>query len=132
MPRGFKKDIQATKSARYEDDRSFVSLPKIIPNGCPNIVHHLVLYGLEDKKPIRAEIFRRNREENGGKNCCWKCGKVFFDGESESLMHPEHRGEWDHICNKPGRRCDCPENGRVACRACHKKEHVQVQFGRHE
>jgi hypothetical protein len=37
-------------------------------------------------------------------------------------------GDWDHIRNAPGERCDCPENGRVACRNCHRERHPMPRF----
>lgn len=127
MPRGFKVDIQASverfgtagrRNGRWRSGFSFVSQPKQIgEHGGP----HLILYG-EDKGPIRAEIFRRNREANGGVNRCWKCGAEVLESVTyESTVH--YLGEWDHIRNKPGERCDCPENGRVACRRCHSERH---------
>jgi hypothetical protein len=119
MPRGFKRSIVETMARRFEDDRSFISQYKIIVNGCPNR-NHLVLYGREDKAPIRAEIFRRNRELWNGVNRCMQCRKQTW----------EDSGEWDHIENKPGKRCDCPENGQVLCSGCHKKKHVHVMSGK--
>lgn len=149
MPRGFKSDRETTKLARssgwylpemddlsgdllrdvfrLSDPRSFVSLPKLIKGESDLPKAHLVLYGKEDKARVRAEIFRRNREENGGNNKCWKCGCPLYE---IATWNGGPVGEWDHIRNKPGERCDCPENGRVACRACHKPRHPQVQFGR--
>lgn len=127
--RGFRRDEAATLAARFEDYRSFVSQPKRIPNGCPNEVH-LVLYGFEDKAPIRAAIFRRNREKHHlagmSINRCEECGHRVFEGDE----WPSRRGEWDHVRNGSGERCDCPENGRVLCQECHRHRHPQVNFRR--
>ena len=132
--RGFKRDERATREALatgfLEDRRSFISQPKAIKGECDEPKPHLLLQG-KDKGPIRAEIFRRNREENGGLNRCWKCKRHVFE-ENLYWSGPDgvvRSGEWDHIRNKPGERCDCPENGRVACRECHKERHPRPQFG---
>jgi hypothetical protein len=148
MPRGFRIDYQASLIAHQEictpsgrqpgdllltDKRSFISQPKAIP-GDHNFAAgetfapkpHLILYG-KDKGPIRAEIFRRNREANGGVNRCWNCSKQVY----EAVRYEEANyflGEWDHIRNKPGERCDCCENGRVSCRACHSERHPRPKF----
>lgn len=132
MPRGFRRDAWATKFVldqglvdirglawRPKDKRSFLSQAKLIVGECDQPMYHIIAYG-EDKAPIRAEIFRRNREENGGVNRCWKCRKRVT----------EQTGEWDHIRNKPGERCDCPENGRVACRDCHRLRHTRIMSGK--
>ena len=78
MPRGFKVCHTSTGIARIQgfvkDARSFASTEKAIEgewDGRPHV--HLILYG-KDKVRIRAMIFRRNREENGGQQKCWKCG----------------------------------------------------------
>lgn len=131
MPRGFKKDFVATSLAhinkQLSDPRSFISLPKHTHGD--EAVPHLILYGL-DKGPIRAEIFRRDRENHhlAGMdiNRCRNCGKRVF--ESGWIGR---NGEWDHILSKAGQRCDCPENGRVVCRACHRASHKQVMFSTH-
>jgi hypothetical protein len=39
-------------------------------------------------------------------------------------------GEWDHIRNKPGERCDCPENGMVVAPKAHRERHLKPQFGK--
>ena len=126
MPRGFKKAIAATRLARFADDRSFVSQVKRIPNGCPNEAH-LLLYGAADKGVIRAEIFKRNREKftlaGVPVNRCEICGSRVFEHEEW------RRGHWHHIHNKPGMRCDCPENGCVLCEDCHSEQHLKPKFG---
>src|ERR1700674_1539408 len=144
MPRGFKVDYRASLVAHQEipspsgrqpgsillvDKRSFISQPKIIKGECAEPRPHLILYGV-DKAPIRAEIFKRNREKHKLTilSICETCGELvqeFDDGAS-----PYPLGEWAHVRNKPGERCDCPENGRVACRACHSERHPKPQFGR--
>lgn len=127
MPRGFKRDEAATKAANFHDSRSFVSQPKIVEGECTEPKPHLVLARcLEDKGPIRAEIFRRNRVKWNGTNRCDKCELSVTEGPSCFT------GEWDHIRNKPGERCDCPENGRVACRACHKERHPKPMWTKPE
>jgi hypothetical protein len=88
---------------------------------------HLLLFG-KDKAPIRAEIFRRNREANGGINRCVKCGTEVFE-MSHYPITLDMQGEWHHIRHRAGERCDCPENGEVRCATCHKLEHLQVKFG---
>jgi hypothetical protein len=143
MPRGFQRDRSATALMHFRDKRSFVSKPKIIWGECPIQIDrlgrthemrpHLILYG-QDKAPIRAEIFQRNREANGGVNRCVKCGTEVFE-----MMLVDYRddgqvirrGEWHHVRNKPGERCDCPENGEVICGGplgCHRDEHPQPRW----
>lgn len=120
--RGFKKDIQDTAAAKFRDRggrhrkcRSFISLPKVTPhtNGVPQ--PHLILYGV-DKGPIRAQIFERSRKANGVARC-WNCGVMVAETPEEEIPQ---KGEWDHAENAPALRCDCPENGRVACAGCHR------------
>ncbi len=129
--RGFKRDVSVTSEAldygTLADHRSFISQPKIIKGECEKPEPHLILYG-KDKGPIRAEIFRRNREANGGVNRCWKCSKQVFEFITSDGVE-EWRGEWDHIRNKPGERCDCPANGRVVCRKCHSDRHPRPMLG---
>lgn len=112
--RGFKVDHTATAAARVSgqiiDKRSFISLPKVIRgegNGRPR--PHLILYGA-DKTPVRQQIFDANRKTHGGINRCWSCNRA---GSWSTL-------EWDHIRNKSGQRCDCVQNGRLACPNCHR------------
>lgn len=123
MPRGFKRDEAATLAARFEDYRSFVSQPKAIKGECDEPKAHLVLYGA-DKAPIRAEIFRRNREANSGLNRCVKCDCIVFELDEWSYR----RGQWHHVRHKSGERCDCSENGEVWCSICHKGEHPQPRW----
>lgn len=135
MSRGFKVAIAETNLA-YDEGRlidvkrrSFISQPKVIVGECDTPQPHLLLYG-DDKGPIRAEIFRRNREANNGVNRCWKCWRLLHESEDERLFDGRYPvGEWHHVRNKPGERCDDPENGAVSCPDCHRDEHVQVQFG---
>ena len=133
MPRSFKKNVQATHEALatgfLQDKRSFISQPKIIKGECEEARPHLLLAGV-DKAPVRAEIFRRNREKNGGVNRCVKCNILLL--EHSPVIDRYGLGEWHHIRKKPGQRCDCPENGEVVCggrSGCHRKLHPQVQFG---
>ena len=132
MPRGFKKNKRATREALatgfLQDKGSFISQSKVIKGECEEARPHLLLEGM-DKRTIRAEIFRRNRQASlDGYNHCWKCSLLVTEAQG-SAPWLGSKGEWDHIRNKAGERCDCPENGRVACRDCHKKRHPQTQFG---
>jgi hypothetical protein len=134
MPRGFKKQLVEGVPLRlpwFQDERSFLSQPKGIDDEFKGqIIKHLILYG-RDLGPIRAEIFKRNREANGGINRCWKCGITVFEFPPEHEWYANRQiGQWHHIRNKPGTRCDCPENGVVSCSGeCHREEHPQVHFG---
>lgn len=124
--RGFRRDEAATLAARFEDYRSFVSQPKAIKGECDEPKAHLVLYGA-DKAPIRAEIFRRNREAKSGLNRCVKCGQIVYERVREGSRW-RFGGQWHHIRHRDGERCDCPENGAVSCWACHKPEHPQPKW----
>ena len=126
MPRGFKRDQAATLLAEFKNRRSFVSQPKTIEGEGADPKPHLILHG-QDKGQIRAEIFRRNREANGGVNRCWKCGREVFE-QSHYPITMDMQGQWHHLRNKPGQRCDCPENGVVSCETCHRPEHPQVRW----
>jgi hypothetical protein len=132
VPRGFKVDIQATferfgyRWKRQRPPLSFMSMPKFIRDDVGSLMPHIIAYG-DDKAPIRAEIFRRNREANGGENRCWKCGTTVFEIAPDEFCFA-YVGEWHHLRNKSGQRCDCPENGVVACKACHIPEHPQVRW----
>lgn len=129
MPRGFHKDLPATEAAHFSDARSFISLPKIIKGECTEPKPHLVLFGV-DKGPVRAEIFRLNRLKNGGVNRCWKCNRPVaeYPRDLDELFDNTPRGDWDHVRNASGERCDCESNGRVACRQCHSERHLRPIF----
>lgn len=133
MPRGFQVDHQATLlrfgGRRWWPGDSFVSKPKFIEGDGEEA--HLLLYGKADKGAIRAEIFRRNREANAGVNKCVECGMQVYEFITTTELE-RRRGDWDHIRNKPGERCDCPENGQVLCVDCHRKKHVRVLSGKKE
>jgi hypothetical protein len=136
MPRGFKRNERATREALatgfLQDKRSFISQPKAIKGECAEPRPHLLLEGV-DKGPIRAEIFRRNREANKGTNRCVKCGQAVAEDLHTCITGPRRKGDWHHVRNKPGTRCDCPENGEVICgdpAGCHSREHPQPQFGK--
>lgn len=130
MSRGFKRDLQATADAYRlgtlvdKKRRSFISLPKFIEG--EGEVPHLILYGA-DKGPIRAAIFKLNRESRGGGNLnrCSKCFRIV----SEDSDEPWTQGQWDHIRNKNGERCDCIANSRVLCDTCHRLRHPRTKFG---
>lgn len=123
--RGFKRDRISSAHVLFLDKRSFMSQVKKI--GSHGGIH-FILFG-KDKAPVRAEIFRRNREANGGENRCWNCGTSVFEVAPDEFCFA-YVGEWDHIRNGAGERCDCPENGRVACRRCHRERHPQPRFRR--
>lgn len=126
MSRGFKRDLQATADAYRlgtlvdKKRRSFISLPKFIEG--EGEVPHLILYG-HDKGPIRAAIFMANRQQNQGVTKCWNCGAYLTEFEGYKV------GEWDHIRNKQGERCDCRANGRIVCQPCHRLRHPRTKFG---
>lgn len=141
--RGFKLDREATKLARSKfgyaagaltvflrNKRSFISQPKVTPHTNGAEPHLILARDAREKGPIRAEIFRRNREANGGLNRCWKCGVLVFEFIPLHYVRREKFGEWHHVHNKPGERCDCPENGAVSCAECHKEIHVQVEWSK--
>jgi hypothetical protein len=126
VPRGFKRDRQATSCVRFLDKRSFMSQEKQIG---PHGGIHFILYGA-DKGPMREQIFHRNRENNGGENRCVKCGRRVYEHVHEDLQ-AHFGGEWHHIRSKPGERCDCPQNGEVVCggaTGCHRNEHPKPRW----
>jgi hypothetical protein len=130
MPRGFKvwnREWTEMFPDGFKDKRSFISQPKLI-KGEGEAHSHYVVWG-KDKATVRAEIFQRNREANGGHNICCKCGRRISEGEPGGWTL---RGEWNHIRNKPGERCDCPENGECLCPRCHRERHPKPQFSRKE
>jgi hypothetical protein len=98
---GFKRDEQATRDAHFEDADSYVTLPKF---GEP----HVILAGLDKEKQRRA-LFARE------KSICQGCGRrVYWDGEIWQ------KGEWSHIKDKPGEKCDCDHNAQLLCHDCHQ------------
>lgn len=127
MSRGFKRDIQATADAYRlgtlvdKKRRSFISLPKSIPGHSGDV--HVLLFG-DDKGPMRAVVFSHNRQRHQGINRCELCGKRVVESGFVVLI-----GEWDHIRNGPGERCDCHENARVVCQPCHRLRHPRTKFG---
>ena len=127
MPRGFKLDIILTQATRdssglLNDPRSFVSLPKVTPHTNGVALPHLILYGI-DKGVIRHMLFEESRRANGDARCR-KCGCRVSENQYGTL--PD--GEWDHIENSPGLRCDCCVNGQILCPTCHRPKHPQTQF----
>jgi hypothetical protein len=128
MPRGFKIDRTGTFCLHFRDKRSFLSQTKIIPDECIYPRSHLILYG-KDKISIRAEIFKRNRQANGGVNRCEKCKCLIYEKQPLETFG-SIKGDWHHIRNEPGTRCDCPENGECLCYLCHHAMHPHVQFGK--
>ena len=105
-------------------------MPKLILGEGKKPKPHLILHGV-DKAPIRAEIFQHNRQINNGINRCWMCGKRVHEIVHDNLAEL-FAGEWDHIRNISGERCDCPENGRVACHNCHTERHPQPRLGKRD
>jgi hypothetical protein len=137
MPRGFKKNERATREALatgfLQDKGSFISQPKAIKGECEGPKPHLVLKrGSADMAVVRAEIFRRNRAKYKGGCRCEGCGDEVFEHleDSEVGKWGMQRGEWHHIRNKAGERCDDPENGEVICHRCHSERHPRPQFGK--
>ena len=128
--RGFKRDKAATDAIYFSDARSFISLPKLIVGECTEPKAHMILFG-KDKATIRIQIFRINRDCNGN-NHCWKCKMIVYEYRESVAAACPNAGEWDHIRNKPGTRCDCIANARVACRHCHSERHPKPQFRQKE
>lgn len=126
MPRGFKVDKEATRLACLDNTKSFVSQPKAIPGECDEPRPHLILYG-QDKRMMRSTIFQHNREKNHGTTRCAECNRRVW--EEGAAGRGILAGEWHHVRNKGGERCDCQENGEVRCRECHGREHPKPQFG---
>ena len=101
--RGFKRDHVATEAARFADDRSYISLEK------DGIAHEL-LFGID--KELRFETIAKQT-----KRICAKCKKFAPDGE------------WHHVKNGPGERCDCLHNAEWRHTECHSViEHPQPQL----
>lgn len=123
--RGFKKSHVETETYKFLDHRSFISQEKQIGDHGGS---HFLLYGA-DKSWMREIIFRENREANGGFNVCWKCKVRVFEHAEEG--NPR-RGQWHHLENKPGRRCDCKANSAVTCSSCHSSEHIKVRWSKNE
>lgn len=118
MPRGFRKDIQATKEAHFKDKRSFVALEKLT-HPLPVPTKHLILYGL-DVVPARDAAIKRSAIKNGEPRC-QICGCHVSDYLGD--MAP-NKLELDHILSKPWNRCWCPENLRILCHKCHAEKHA--------
>lgn len=122
MPRGFKRDLAATRDAyasgRLIDvkRRSFISEPKAIPGECDEPQPHLILYGA-DRTAQRMKLFQR--EGNRCETC--KC-VVAWGGDDDREFDAEFRvfGEWQHIRDKGWNKCDCLANARLSCHNCHQ------------
>lgn len=118
MPRGFQKDLAATRDAYARGllidvkRRSFISQPKAIPGECETPQPHLLLYGA-DKTAQRMKLFQR---EN---NRCEVCNSVLSWGGEESYGDP-FVGEWMHLRDKPWNKCDCPINASLRCHEHHQ------------
>jgi len=134
MPRGFKRDAEATRlrqpqvvdgvlkldmrlgaeTRSFLDKRSFVSLPK-------NGMAHEILYG-RDVMLRRMEVYKRDRgmcQLRLSKHCTRRLEYETFDLEHE-------RGG---LCE----RCWCLHNLRASCRPCHIiKDGRQPRWSRHE
>lgn len=103
--RGFKRDATETIARQYLDERSFVSMPKMLPD-CPNTQHE-ILYG-KDKGWQRQRLGFRAGER------CERCKVRAFRED----------GEWSHKAVKPADRCDCIEAAEWLCHDCHAKVHA--------
>jgi hypothetical protein len=62
-------------------------------------------------------------------NRCEKCNLLVWEMEmdGDGFWGP---GEWHHIRNTAGERCDCPENGQVLCTSCHREGHPRTMSGK--
>jgi hypothetical protein len=128
VPRGFKVDREATEAAQFLDKRSFISMPKLIVGENEFPEPHFLLMG-EDKALTRADIFRLNYIDHQPVHRCYKCRKVVVEYRASPF---DIMGQWHHLRNKPGTRCDCVPNGVVSCPDCHREAHPHPQFGRAE
>jgi hypothetical protein len=98
---GFKRDEEATGKAGFLDRASYVTLPKF---GEP----HVILHGL-DKEAQRRALFARE------KSICQKCSiRVYWEGPLWQV------GEWSHIEDSIGKKCDCLHNAELLCHNCHQ------------
>jgi len=105
-----KRDIQATKAAKFTDKRSFRTLDG-----------HDLLFGV-DKSARRTEIWQRD------KGICKICGLMTYQG---TYALSGERGEWRHLANRHNgfKRCDCMEGGEWAHHSCHfAADHPGVQW----
>lgn len=110
--RGFKKDVEATKDRHFHHRRSFVSTDG-----------HDILFGMEDKKSRRQDIYERAHgrcELNLAPAC-----KGFVNWNSRGLEG------WAHLDIEPHRlHCDCASNGAAACDPCHRWFHNHAKVAR--
>jgi 5-methylcytosine-specific restriction endonuclease McrA len=123
--RGFKIDKTQTASlferGLFRDSNSYITFEKKTHG--PVATWHLILFGV-DKSNMRAEVFRQNRAKyRDGYPRCDECNRIVSEQAEAGQA-----GEWDHILNQPGTRCDCPENAQILCRTCHVKKHPRVQW----
>lgn len=111
MPRGFQVDREATANHKFLDRRSFISKPKLLHQ--ENIGHY-ILYG-KDKSNAHDLVM------------------YLSDGICAICKKPcTWEGEWDHIGNRGGERCDCVGNGRwvhgfLSKDKCHQVRHHQAK-----
>ena len=110
--RPHRKDKALTKGMEFESRYSYVSF-RIHPGTKEQRVY---LAG-EDCKAWRKEVFDRAH------GICHYCGEFcgLIQGEAHHLKH----------FNKI-ERCWCDANGAWAHPACHRKQHVQVRWRKHE
>ncbi len=129
MPRGFKFGVRMDW---MQDPASFLSQPKAIKGeNMDGPAPHLLL-GPKDKGRMRVQIFLRNRQKHGGINRCDECSHPVIEFKEDIFNIQQRPGEWDHIRNQPGTRCDCIDNARVLCggrEGCHSKRHLRPRFG---
>lgn len=111
VPRGFQIDREATANHKFLDRRSFISKPKLLHQ--ENIGHY-ILYG-KDKSNAHDLVM------------------YLSDGICAICKKPcTWEGEWDHIGNRGGERCDCVGNGRwvhgfLSKDKCHQVRHHQAK-----
>jgi hypothetical protein len=106
--RGFKRCEAETREA-YETGKFTDRKKRSFIGRRSDGTQHLLLAG-EDKSRTRDEIFERD------KGICTLCPVPHYVGK----IH----GEWDHVRHMPWERCDCPSNGRVACKRSHVNRHT--------
>jgi hypothetical protein len=110
--RGFHVDKEATAMRAFANRRSFVS-----KDG------HDVLFGIEDTRQRRAQIYNRaqNRCELRLSPYCVGIVRWFSRGLEG----------WAHLDVEPHRNhCDCLENGACSCDPCHRWFHAHSKRAR--
>ncbi len=117
MPRGFKRDERATmrlfENGLFQDERSALVYDT-------HHVPHLILRGV-DMIEQRERIYQRDAGwcKINGPRCLNKRGAS--QAREECELHHKKGGLTG--------RCDCDHNLEIACRKCHRTQHVQTRFG---